>query len=244
MNDLIKISDKGLVSAKELYLGLGLRKQNWSRWYPINIERNDFFKKNVDYIRVPLNEEGNETMDFAISIEFAKHIAMMARTEKSHEYRNYFIKCEKELQHPKMLTPQQELKLHYQVLESHEEKITKLDIKVDNLENNMPLFNVECKELQALVSKIGVKVLGGKTTAAYRDNSIRGKVYADIQHQLRREFGVRRYEAIKRCQLEKARSIIASYAPPTYLQDQIALLNNQISMWGANYGERRIKTNY
>lgn len=34
---------------------------------------------------------GNETKDYAISIEFAKHIAMMARTNKSHEYRKYFI---------------------------------------------------------------------------------------------------------------------------------------------------------
>ena len=38
---------------------------------------------------------GNEIQDFAISLEFAKHIAMMARTEKSHEYRNYFLECKK-----------------------------------------------------------------------------------------------------------------------------------------------------
>ena len=42
------------------------------------------FAKNVDWVEVPLKEEGNETMDFAISIEFAKHIAMMAKTKKSH----------------------------------------------------------------------------------------------------------------------------------------------------------------
>ena len=97
-NELIKIKTnndgKQLVSAKELYLGLGLRKQNWSRWYPTNIQKNDFFKENIDWIGVLHNEEGNETMDFAISLEFAKHIAMMARTEKSHQYRNYFIECE------------------------------------------------------------------------------------------------------------------------------------------------------
>ena len=97
-NELIKIKTNNdgqqLVSAKELYLGLGLRKQNWSRWYPTNIQKNDFFKENIDWIGVLHNEEGNETMDFAISLEFAKHIAMMARTEKSHQYRNYFIECE------------------------------------------------------------------------------------------------------------------------------------------------------
>ena len=95
MSELIKINDKGLVSAKELYLGLGLNKSNWSRWYPKNIQENEYFIENADWAGVRHNEEGNETMDFAISIEFAKHIAMMARTSKSHEYRNYFIECEK-----------------------------------------------------------------------------------------------------------------------------------------------------
>lgn len=143
------------------------------------------------------------------------------------EYVQAFNQMEKQ---SRILTPQQELKLHYQVLESHEEKLVKLDSKVDDLENNMPLFNIECKELQYLVKKTGVKILGGKTTPAYKDNSIRGQIYSDIQHQLRREFGVRRYEAIKRCQLEKARNIITSYVPPTYLQDQITLSNNQMSI--------------
>lgn len=97
MNKLILISDKGLVSAKELYLGLELNKTNWSRWYPKNIEQNEYFEENTDWIGARHNDEGNETMDFAISLEFAKHIAMMARTGKSHEYRNYFIECEKKV---------------------------------------------------------------------------------------------------------------------------------------------------
>lgn len=107
MNELIKITTneegKQLVSAKELYLGLGLNKAVWARWYKSNIENNEFFKENIDWIGVQHNVEGNSTKDFAISIDFAKHIAMMARTEKSHEYRNYFIECEKKLK--EVITP-------------------------------------------------------------------------------------------------------------------------------------------
>lgn len=100
MSNLIKISNKGgkqLVSGKELYLGLGLNKAVWSRWHVTNIEKNEFFKENIDWIGVQQDVEGNETMDFAITLEFAKHIAMMTRTEKSHKYRNYFIECEKKV---------------------------------------------------------------------------------------------------------------------------------------------------
>ncbi|HEY5524827.1 MAG TPA: antA/AntB antirepressor family protein [Clostridium sp.] len=97
MHNLINIKNKNgkkLVSAKELYLGLGLNKTNWSRWYPTNLINNGYFKENEDWVGVRRNDEGAETMDFAISIDFAKHIAMMARTEKSHEYRNYFLEVE------------------------------------------------------------------------------------------------------------------------------------------------------
>lgn len=109
MNDLINIKNengKKAVSAKELYLGLGLNKTQWSRWYPTNLTNNDYFKENVDWVGVRHDVEGNQTLDFAISLDFAKHIAMMARTEKSHEYRNYFIAVEaklKELSKPQTI---------------------------------------------------------------------------------------------------------------------------------------------
>jgi len=89
MNSLITINEKGLVSAKELYLGLGLNESRWAKWYPSNIEKNEFFNENIDWVSIRPNVEnpkgGRPSMDFAISIEFAKHIAMQARTEKSHE---------------------------------------------------------------------------------------------------------------------------------------------------------------
>jgi len=94
-----KINKKGqkVVRAKELYLGLELNKAHWSRWYPTNIEKNEFFLENEDWIGLTTMENGNETKDFEISLEFAKHISMMARTKKSHEYRNYFLDLEKQV---------------------------------------------------------------------------------------------------------------------------------------------------
>lgn len=99
MNELIKIrtNDEGkkLVSARELYDGLGLQRTNRKNWTEKNIENNEFFKENQDWIGCIVNIQGNDCKDYAISLEFAKHLAMMSRTEKSHEYRNYFIECEK-----------------------------------------------------------------------------------------------------------------------------------------------------
>jgi len=122
MNKLINIKNedgKQLVSAKELYLGLGLNKTNWSRWYPTNLTNNDYFKENVDWVRH--DDEGAEIVDFAITIDFAKHIAMMARTEKSHDYRNYFIKCEKQLQ-DNIKIPSSYKEALLQLIQAEEEK--------------------------------------------------------------------------------------------------------------------------
>ena len=114
--ELIKITtnEEGqqLVSAKELYIGLGLDRSNWSRWNKKNILNNDFFEENIDYIGVRHYDEGNETMDFAINLDMAKHLCMMARTENAHKYRKYFIECEKKLRKvSSLLTEEQELQL-------------------------------------------------------------------------------------------------------------------------------------
>lgn len=96
--ELIKVEEREgrqVVSARELYLGLGLDKSNWSRWSKQNIEEEQFFKENEDWVGFVTMTNGNETKDYAVSLEFAKHIAMMARTDKSHEYRNYLLQCEK-----------------------------------------------------------------------------------------------------------------------------------------------------
>ena len=126
------------------------------------------------------------------------------------------------------LSAMDQLRLQYQVLEEHGGKIVQIEGKIDDLENNLPLFNVECKELQALVRKKGVEILGGKGSSAYKNNSVRCKVYSDIQQQLRREFGVSRYEAIKRHQLSIAHEIVANYKAPSCLIVEIELLNQQL----------------
>lgn len=149
------------------------------------------------------------------------------------KYVKRFNEMEEQIQSPqKQLSPIEQLRLQYQVLEEHDKKIDGVARKVDDLQANMPLFNVECKELQALVRKVGTKALGGYKSPAYNNNSLRGRVYSDIQHQLRREFGVERYEAIKRCQLNTARRIVEEYKIPIVLADEIRLVNNQITLEG------------
>jgi len=134
--------------------------------------------------------------------------------EMENQLNNNFPKLSKELQ----------------AIFTIDQRTVEIDNRITDLENNMPLFNVECKELQELVRKVGIRALGGYRSPAYCDNSIRGKVYSDIQNQIKREFGVKRYEAIKRSQLEQAKEITVSYKAPIVLAEEIQLTNRQIAI--------------
>ena len=95
MDELIKITERNgnqVVSAKELYDFLELAPQHYGRWCLKNIIKNEFAIENEDYIPLPLM---GRYKDFALNIDFAKKISMMARTEKGETARNYFIACEK-----------------------------------------------------------------------------------------------------------------------------------------------------
>ena len=233
----VKVNEEGnqIVSAKELYLGLGLNKTNWSRWYPKNIQMNEFFKENIDWLGVRHYDEGNETMDFAITLEFAKHIAMMAKTKKSHEYRNYFIECENKVKCGQAIQPKTSLdllELQVKALKEVNSKVEKLDKKVDDKFGELPLFTVDSKALSKLANSKMTAVLGGKKSPAYKKLNRKG--WADLYGQVHREFGVSEIGAIKRKDLEKARQVIIDYVLPTHLKEQVEIANNQIEFEEAN----------
>ena len=232
--ELIKIIEREgrqLVSGRELHEFLEIRTK-YKDWFRRMVEYG--FEEEIDFIRVAQKRATNNlknpvttVIDHAISIDMAKEISMIQRTEKGKASRQYFINCEKKLKEVKKLSPMELMELQFKALKEQEEKIAQVENRVDKLEEDMPLFQIDCKEIQALVRKKGIEALGGYRSIAYNDNSLRGKVYSDIQQQIRREFGVLRYEAIKRSQLEMAKEIIINYKVPLVLENEIKLLNEQ-----------------
>lgn len=145
MNELIEIKPHSTliksVSARELYLGLGLSSDQWARWSVINIEQNEYFSQDVDFIRNDTKSNPTNGLlikDYAISIEFAKHIAMMAKTKKSHDYRNYFIGLEKK--------PLTIIDYARALVESHD--------RIQALENDQAITNVAINDLRSDVKWI------------------------------------------------------------------------------------------
>lgn len=128
-----------------------------------------------------------------------------------------------------MLTAEK-IKLLAQGNEELNERVEKVEDKLDSLENDMPLYGCEIEELKNHISRRAINILDGKNSEAYKDASIRGTVYKDIYKQLKREYGyASSYKSLKRKYLADAHEFVDCYAAPTYLQEQITDANAQQS---------------
>ena len=102
MNELIPINYDGeqpTVSARELHKSLEISKR-FSAWFETNSQG---FIENEDYTSVLTGTEVQnnggvqirELQDYSLSVDMAKHICLMSRTEKGKECRQYLIDLEK-----------------------------------------------------------------------------------------------------------------------------------------------------
>lgn len=110
------------------------------------------------------------------------------------------------------------------------EKIETVNEDLQKFKEDLPILGVEESRITSEVRKKGVHCLGGKESNAYHDKSLRSKVYSDIYGELKRQFGVSTYKAIKRSQCELAIRIVENYELPYALKEQIEDCNDQINL--------------
>ena len=126
MNELIKVEvkdDVQVVSARELYKGLNIKKR-FSSWVSDNFK--DFIE-DIDFkgvlISTPFNPKypdgkQQELQDYAITISMAKELCMMSHTELGKKYRKYFLELER-----KWNDPQEVVKRGYAILQNENARL-------------------------------------------------------------------------------------------------------------------------
>lgn len=141
MENLIRIEEregKQVVNAKDLYDFLEV-KTRFNDW--INRQIKDFsFIENQDYVLLKNEYPENQALvnkgmkvrkDYALSLNMAKELSMLARSDKGKKARRYFIECELKLreQSKKVALPQNYLEALKALVVSEEHKL-KLETKI------------------------------------------------------------------------------------------------------------------
>lgn len=109
MNELINVTlnenNEPIISARQLHKTLEV-KTRFSQWVEQNFK---MFKENEDFSSVVTTTQQNQyggtkkLQDYAVTIRMAEHLAMMSKTNKGHEVREYFIQVEKDFNSPEKI---------------------------------------------------------------------------------------------------------------------------------------------
>ena len=158
-----------------------------------------------------INESGLYALIFGSKLESAKRFKHWVTSEVLPAIR-------KTGSYQKPMTTDQKIQLLAQGNVELTEKIEKVNDDLQEFKKDMPLLALECQKITRAKNQKVVPLMGGKNAPAYKNKSLMHKVYGDIDAQLRREFGVNTYKAIKRNQCDLAISIIEAYKLPMFLQ--------------------------
>ena len=105
MNELIKITEtegKQTVSARELHQKLGI-EHRFNDWFKRMLKYGFVENKDFTSVQVCTEVQNNggiqkrELVEYYLSLDMAKEICMIQRSEIGRTFRQYFIECEKEL---------------------------------------------------------------------------------------------------------------------------------------------------
>ena len=147
MKDLIPIkveNDQQLLSARDLHKGLGLKKQ-FTDWVKQNFKD---FEENTDFVFTPQsvnmpNGGTKQIKDYFLTIDMAKQLCLMSRTEKGKEYRKYLIEVER-----KWNDPQEVVKRGYAILQNEN---TQLKLENKNLTVQLEESNKKASYLDIIL---------------------------------------------------------------------------------------------
>ena len=160
--ELVQISETEIngvltktINARDLhsFLEVGRDFSNWikNRISTLgSIENEDYAVISGKNLLAKIGEEkedergGSNKIDYLITIDLAKHIAMMEKNERGYQIRNYFIQCEKKLKEAKNPEPIDELLMISRIaMEMYETKMKTLELekRVKKLEDEQIAFD-------------------------------------------------------------------------------------------------------
>lgn len=109
-------------------------------------------------------------------------------------------------------------------LQNHEDRLS-------TMEDTMRVNGIQEKKVTELVNYIIVSTLGGKKSNAYKNKSIRGKAYAEINKRIKDRYGVPRRAELPAKDYDSAMAFIENWTPDYELRLMIKEANDQTHLF-------------
>lgn len=213
-----------VVLGRELHERLKI-KSRYNDWFA-NMSAYGF-KENIDYSSFTKNlVNGGRSIEHILSLDMAKHIAMIQRTPEGMEIRQKLIDLEKNVSVNQFAGASKELQAIF-VLDNRSMQHEK---RISALETNMTVDYEQQRALRRAVNRVVVEALGGKTSPAYLDKSTRCKVYSECNKDAQDWFHVNSISNVPRKSFDNAIAYIERWRPCANTVMMIQNVNSQTQM--------------
>lgn len=217
-------TDEKVVLGRELHERLKI-KSRYNDWFA-NMSAYGF-KENIDYSSFTKNlVNGGRSIEHILSLDMAKHIAMIQRTPEGMEIRQKLIDLEKNVSVNQFAGASKELQAIF-VLDNRSMQHEK---RISALETNMTVDYEQQRALRRAVNRVVVEALGGKTSPAYLDKSTRCKVYSECNKDAQDWFHVNSISNVPRKDFDNAVAYIERWRPCANTVMMIQNVNSQTQM--------------
>ena len=222
---IVQLNNETYFVGKDVATALGYA--NPKNAVPTHVSEEDKLSTQIEYAGqrrevTVINESGLYALIFGSKLESAKRFKHWVTSEVLPAIR-------KNGNYKMPMTIEEQLQIVAKGTLEVKEEIKRVDNDLQNFKEDMPLLALECQRITRAKNQKVVPLMGGKKAPAYKNKSLMHKVYSDVDAQLRREFGVNTYKAIKRSQCDLAVKIIEDYVLPMYLKEEIDAENSQLS---------------
>lgn len=211
MNEIIKInndsSDRPTVMGRELHEALEI-KTRYNDWFKRMCEYG--FAENSDFVTLTqkrVTAQGNEIKesDHQLSIDMAKEICMIQRSDIGRKCRQYFIEVEKQWNSPEAIM---------------DRALKYADQKIKQLEQERANTPISSEQVETIEREMRIKAI---------DLCGCGKVYSDvgisvliaIEKEVCKALNAERIEQITICNFEQAIKMCRIFKPDPLLRKEI-----------------------
>lgn len=229
-NQLMNISTIETIDSREVAEMVDMEHKNLLSKIRKYIEILDGSKLSSHQFFVPstyVNNQNKEQPCYLLTKKGCEMVANKLTGEKgvifTAKYVNRFEEMEKQIKIPK--TDREILLLSVKVQEETAQRVDKLEVKVNGLENTLTIDHGQQLKLQSICKSRIISLLGGKDTPAYKELS--KQLFSFIWRDFKQYFNISSYRDCLITDFENAVNYLKTWTSDNNMKLKIDLVNSQ-----------------